>query len=352
MNGRIPEHIFYSFRPKLASEAVQSIRKARSGFLFVPRLSPKVSRSGFLSEIPQPNHRIQTQTQRRSSFGPLALVRLRLLAAQKLFCIFERVFNGPSVVVTFQNLGSGHRQIGRKKKIVSFLASRVSADNQKHRFFRNGIPNYMSNINQSFHHFASLTELYLLPVVNIRYHLLWGGKALAFLARSASGFLSSFWRQIENLCVALYSRNEICLSHLFSSQRCIKAICNQSKQPFRQPLVDLVYHLHRQFYQGIAVLAVQSHIDRQPQRFAAPGRLDLQRQNHQIQSPRIDNAFLGRADSIPPITGSVDLSSTVVKQRIVEGNGNDSLGKKILTSINVSIFQSLLVSQRASGKKR
>ena len=127
MNGRITEHIFYSFSPKLSAKATQSVRKARSCFLPVPRLNPEVSRSGFLPEIPQPYHRIQTKTYCGGSFGALALVRLRLLAAQKLFCVFERVLDGPSVVVTFQNLGSGHRQICRKKKIVSFFAERVSA---------------------------------------------------------------------------------------------------------------------------------------------------------------------------------------------------------------------------------
>ena len=328
MNGRIPEHIFYSLTPKLASEAVQSVHKAWSCFLPVPRLNPESSRSGFLSQIPQPHHRIQTQTQRRSSFWALALVRLRLLAAQKLFRVFECVLDGPSVVVAFQNLGCAHGQIGRKKKIVSFFAERVSAYYKQYRLMRNPIPYYLTCINQSFYCFASLTKLYLLPVVNIRSHLLRVGKAFAFLARSASCFLSSFGRQIENLCVALYTRNEMCLRHPFSSQRCIKAVCNQSKPPFRQPLMELVYHLHRQFYQSIAVLSVQSHVDRQPQRFAAPGWLNLQCQNHQIQSPCIDNALLCRADSIPPITGTVDFSSTVVEQRIVQSEGNSSCAIK------------------------
>jgi hypothetical protein len=258
----------------------------------------------------------------------LTLVRLRLLAAQKLFCVFERVLDSPSVVVTFQNLDGGHCQIGRKEKIVSFFASRVSAYYKQYRLMRNPIPYYLTGINQSLYCFASLAKLYLLPVVDIRSHLLRVGKAFAFLARPASGFLSSFGRQIENLCVALYTRNKICLEHLFSSQRCVKAVCNQSKPPFRQPLMELVYHLHCQFYQSIAVLAVQSHVDRQSQRFAAPGRLYLQCQDDQIQSPRIDNALLCRANSIPPITCAIDFSAAAMKQCIVQSNSNDTCRAK------------------------
>ena len=211
MNGRITEHIFYSLAPELTSQTAQSVRKARSCFLPVPRLNPERPYFGFLPEIPQPHHRIQTQTQRRRSFRALALVRLRFLAAQKLFGVFERVFDRPSVVVAFQNLCGRHRQIGGKKKIVPFFAARVSADDKQYRLMRNPIPYDLTGIHQSLDLFASLTKFDLLPISNIRSHFLWVGKTFAFLARSASGFLSSFWRKIENLCIALDSRNQMCL---------------------------------------------------------------------------------------------------------------------------------------------
>jgi hypothetical protein len=342
MNGRITEHIFYSFSPKLSAEAVQSVRKARSRFLAIPRLNPEGSGSGFLSEIPQPHHRIQTQTQRCGSFWSLTFVRLGLLATQKLFCIFERILDGPSVVVTFQNPGGGHRQIGRKKKIVSFFSGWISAYYKQYRLMRNPIPYYLTSINQSLYRFASLAKLYLLPIANIRSHLLRVGQTFALLARSASCFLSSFGRQIENLCVSLYSRNQMCVAHLLSSQSGVKTIRNQSKLPFRQPLMELVYHLRRQFYQGVAVLSVQSHVDRQSQRLAAPGRLNLQGQNHKIQSPGTDNAFLCRADGIPPITGTVDLSSTVMEQCIVQSNSNDACRTKEFDQYHCHNFPELV----------
>ncbi len=109
MNGRITEHIFYSFFPKLTVKARQRIRKARSSFLSIPQLNYKRPIFGLLHQIPQPHHRIQTQTQRSRSFGPFALVSLWLLATHKLFVIFERILDCLSVVVTFKYPGCCHR---------------------------------------------------------------------------------------------------------------------------------------------------------------------------------------------------------------------------------------------------
>ncbi len=51
--------------------------------------------------------------------------------------------------------------------------------------------------------------------------------------------------------------------------------------------------------------------------FSYPHAFVPQRQDNQIPAPRIDNAFPGRADRVPP----VDLPSTVVEQRVVQGKG-------------------------------
>ena len=328
MNGRITEHIFYSFRPKLSAKATQSIRKARRRFLSVPRRNPEGSCSGFLSQIPQPHHRIQNQAQCRGSLRPLPFVRLRLLAAQTLLGVLEGVLDGPSVVVPFQNLGGGHRHIGRKQKIVSFFAGRVSADHKQDRLMRNPVPEDWTGIHPSLYRLAPLTKLDLFPVVNIRRHLLWAGKPLAFLSGPASGFLSSLGRKIEDLCIALDSRNQMGLRHLFSCQRCVKAVGHQSKPPLGQPLLELIYHLHRQFDQGSAVFSMQPHVDWQSQRLAAPGGLNLQGQNHQVQSPGIDKCLLCRADGISPVPGALDLPAAVMEQGIVQSHRKNPLGTK------------------------
>jgi hypothetical protein len=328
MNGRITEHIFYSLAPKLTPQAAQRIGEAGSCFLSVPGLNPESSYPGFLPEIPQPHNRIKSQAQRCCSFGSPAFVGLRLLATEKLFGIFESILYGPSVVVAFQNFFGCHRQVGGKKEIVSFFSGWVPAYHKQYRLMTNPIPYYLTGINQSLYHSAPLAKLYKFPILNIRSHLLRTGKAFAFLARSASGFLSFLGRQIENLCIALYSRYQMCFGLLLSSQSCVKTVRNQPKSSLGQPLVDLVYHLHCKFYQCIAILPVQSHVYWQPQWLAAPGRLNLQRQNHKVQSPGIDNVLLCRTNCIPPVSGTVDLPAAVMEQSVVQSNSDNTCWAK------------------------
>ncbi len=212
MNGRFTEHIFYSISP---------------------RLDKKVSGFGFLPKIPQPNHRIQTKAQCRGSFGSWIFVSLRFLTAETLLCVFEGIFDGPSVAETLQNFRSCHTQIGCKQKIVRLFYGWGSAYHKQYRLVRNPVPYYSPGINKSLYCFASLTKFYQLPILNIRSHLLRVGQAFAFLSRSASGFLLSFGRQIEDFCISLYSRNKMSICHLFSRKRSVKAICCHLESSFQ-----------------------------------------------------------------------------------------------------------------------
>jgi len=195
-----------------------------------------------------------------------------------------------------------------------------------------------------------LAKLYLFPIANIRSHLLRAGQTFAFLSWPASGSFSFFGRQIEDFCVSLYSRNQMSICHLFSRKRSVKAVCRNSKSSFRQPLIYLFKHLLSQFYNSRAVLSVQSDVYRQANRFAAPGRSDLQRQDNQIQSPRIDNAFLRGAYRVSPVAGPVDFSATVMKDGIVQSQRNCSCRIKETDQQNRQDLPSLSIAQLASGK--
>jgi len=140
MNDRFTEHIFYSFTPKLATKATQCIHKAWSCFLSVPRLNPESSYLGFLSEIPQPNHRVRPKTQSGCSLRAFAFVSLRLLTTEKLFGIFERVFYRPAVGKATDHFARTHSNIGCKEKVVFFSALRLAADHQQYRLVRNAMP--------------------------------------------------------------------------------------------------------------------------------------------------------------------------------------------------------------------
>ena len=190
MYGRITEHTFYSFSPKLPAKAAYGISEARSTFQRIPRMNHEVSLARLLSQIPQPNHRVQPQTQARGTFGALALEGLRLLAAEILFGVFERILDRPAVGITSYDLGWGHPHIGRKKKVVSFFAFRIPADNQQYRLLRNPVPQQNFRVNQSGSAFASFADFYLLPMANTFGQFLRTENSFAFLrGRPRSFFL-------------------------------------------------------------------------------------------------------------------------------------------------------------------
>ena len=130
MYARIPEHTFYSLTPKFATQTTQSICEAWSALLTIPRLDKIISLTGFLIDVPQPYHRIEPQTQGRSTFGTLSLIGLRLLGSQRLLGLLERIFNGPAITITTQHLGCGHLKISGKKEVIFFFTLWVSADDQ------------------------------------------------------------------------------------------------------------------------------------------------------------------------------------------------------------------------------
>jgi len=306
MYGRNTEHTFYSLTPKLAAKATQRIRKARSQLLTVPRLNSEISSSGLLLEIPQPNHRVQPKTQSGGTLWTFGFVGLRLLTAEKLFGVFECIFYRPAVCVAGQYFGRLHRHIGCEKEVVFFFAIRVSTDNQQDRLAAHRVPENHTSINQAVDGLASLTKCNRLPILNVSGHLFQFGKFLSSGTRTAPSLLSSLGRQIVQVCISFDSGDNRNGSGCFSRQSGVKPICNHPKQPFRQPLMNFVDHLHSQLYQGQSIFSVQSHVDRQAQRFAAPGRLDLQSQDDQIQAPGIDYVFPSRTDGISPPSGAVD----------------------------------------------
>ena len=324
MYGRITEHTFYSFSPKFPAKAAYGIGEARSTLQRIPRTNHEVSLARLLLLVPQPNQRVQPQAQTRGTFGAWALERLRLLAAEILFGVFEGLFDRPAVGITFYHFGWGDGHIGRKEKVVFFFAFRIPADDQQYGLLRNPVPQQNSRVNQSNSAFASFADFYLLPMANTFGHFLWTGKSFAFFARATAAFLLGRKGQIVNFGVALYPRNNGGVGKFLSSQAGVKTIGNHSKQPFRMPLDCFLDHLFGQLDQTGLFFAMQSHIDWQAQRFAAPGRLNLQSQHHQVQSPSGNVFGGGRTDRISPPSSPIDLFAAVVKQGVVQSQSNGS----------------------------
>ena len=330
MYGRISEHQFYLFSPQTASQTRDCVGKAGHRFLTIPQLHQKTAVLGFLSQIPQPHHRVQPQAQCRRLFGTLAFEDLRFLAAEQLFGVLEGFFDGLAVGAAFQYLLGRHAQIGGKEEVGFFFGMRVSTDGQSNGLAADRIPQNHMGINQPFDRLAVLANRHGLFVFDAISHGLQLSQFSAFGVGTAALFLSSPRRQVVQIRIPPHPGNEGGVLQRFSGQGGEKPVSHYAKLPVWKPLSHFVDHLFGQFDQGQTVLSVQSHVDWQTRRLALPGRLDLQGQHHQIQTPGIDNMLLGRANGIPPIPGPIDLAAAAVKQGVVHGQDKGSLAAKRL----------------------
>lgn len=274
MYGRISEQIFYSFPPKPATQTRHRIGKTGTRFLNVPGLHEEITVCGCLLEIPQPHGRVQPKTQGRRFFRPLSFPRLWLLATEQLLGVLERLFDGPTVVVAFQHLGGSHGQIGGEEKVVLFPAIWISTDDQKNRIVTDLVPQHHASIHPTGDGFASLAKGHGFPALNMGRHRFQRGQFVASLAGSAALFLLWFGRQIVQIRIAPHPRNHSGFVQRLSGQRGEKPVSNDAKPPFGEPSADFVNHLFGQLEQIVVVFPVQSQVDRQPQWFAAPGRLN------------------------------------------------------------------------------
>ena len=316
--------MFYSFGPKFATQAPQSVGKTGRTFIRIPRGNHEGAFVAFLQQVPQPHHRVEPQAQAGRSFGALAFVRLGLLAPHKLFGIFERVFDGPAVGVIPNHGGRVHCHIGAEKKIVFLFAFRIATDHQQDGLVQNAIPQDNLGVNQSGAHLAAFADFDTPPVLHPWRHFFWRRQPLAFGTGATRAFFLAFGfgRQVVNLGVALDSRDDRGPGQLLSRQGGVKPISHHLKPPFGKPLQHVVDHLLSQFDQAGLVFAMQPHVDRQPQRFATPGRLNLQGQHDQVQPSGRNMFVLARTHRIAPPSGSVDLFAAVMKQGIVQGQSN------------------------------
>ena len=321
-----PEHNFNSFPPKYAAKATQRIGKTRSKLARIPRMDNEGSLLGFSSKVPKPNDRRQPKTYRRSTFGTSALPRLRLLAADKLFGVLESILDAPSTRKTSNDFGCGKAQIRSEEKVILLFARRVSTDNQQHGLLRYPVPDNFSGIDKPFFVLASLAGFDQLEVVNSSGHLFRRKKLLAFFSGSASPCFSFLHQHIVNIRVPAHSGDYIRIGDCMSGQRSEETVAMAQKSPLGKPKSYFCQHLFGQFGQRKTTLSVQSHVYRQAERSAAPGGIDSQGQNNQIQSPGNNDLCATRTHRISPPSGSVDFSAAVVKQRIVQ-IGVDASGR-------------------------
>jgi len=167
----IAEHYNNSFVPQCPPQCGQCILKTRMALGGIPRHNRDTVFPIPISDIPCPHHRIQPQTYHCRTLGTLAFPRLRLLAAQKLLGIFERILDAPATGKTTNDFGRRQLQICCKEKIVLLFAQRVAAYYQQYRSMRNLVPDYHPCVYQPLPGLASFLSFYTLPGFHPRSYL-------------------------------------------------------------------------------------------------------------------------------------------------------------------------------------
>jgi hypothetical protein len=310
------EHIIYSLLPDIAAKRRQRIGEARSAFLTIPRQMWQLLPEPWVLKVPEPHHRIEKQTQRGGSLRTLSFEGLRLLSAEKLLGIFERILDAPSSGISTDNLLWRQGQIRRYEEIVFFLLCRVSADDQHNRSFGDVIPYNLSRPDQTFSLFSAFDGDNLLEIPDgfDKFERFWQQFASDSFA-SASGF---FLRgQLEYDRVLSHTRYDVNPPQIAVYQSRIKAIAMTNKASAGQPGGDFDEHAFGKVDMAGAVFETQTHIDRQSNGFAAPGWINPQCQHNQIEAVGINNAGYG-ANRVSPIGSAGYLSARPVKERIVQ----------------------------------
>lgn len=167
MYGIIPEHHNNSLSPQNFLQGSQRVGEAGCDFVHIPQLNSERSFGGRLLTEPQPDHRIQPESQRCCSLGAFSRPHLQLLRAKMLFGIFESIFDSPAVGVGGKHVGDFHFHVGREKIIVSFFAVQIPRDDQQHQRLADVVPKHLARINQPCDHLATSHKTYRRPFANL-----------------------------------------------------------------------------------------------------------------------------------------------------------------------------------------
>ncbi len=280
------EHTINSFPPNVLSQTGQCVCKAGIFLFSIPGQSGQFASGVFVLQIPQPNSRVKPEAHCCCPFGALSFEALYLLATEQLLCVLERILDRPSATETTNHFFRFHFEVGGYEKIVGPFAAGVSSDDHQQWLFAYVIPDdwfaedQLGSLVLAFGNSNSFPFLYGLS----QHRWFWQG--FSSYAWSASSRFCFWLRQIEDDCIFSHMRYDLRVFGSLADNSGIKAVTVANKLSSRQPGFDLAEHLQSQFYMAGTILEPQPHVDRQTNRFAAPGWFDSQSNHHQVESPR------------------------------------------------------------------
>lgn len=310
------EHTINSFSPNLLSQAGQCICEAGILLFSIPGQFRQFASGVFVFQVPQPNSRVDPETHCCRPFGALSFEALYLLATEQLFCVLERILDRPSAAETANHLFWFHFEVGGDEKIVGPFAAGISSDDHHQWLFAYVIPDDRFAEDQHGSLVLAFGNNNSFPLLYGLSQQWWFWQDYSSYASSTSpGFCFWFW-QVEYDRILSHVRYDFHVFGFLADQSGVKTVAVANKLSIGQPGFDLAEHLQSQFDMAGTILEPQPHVDRQANRFAAPGRFDSQSNHHQVETPRKGCKQI-RKHRVSPFGCSLDMFAGPAEKSVV-----------------------------------
>ena len=311
-----------SAQPDLMPDSSQCVLEGRRGLGLIPgAIRERLVVTGF--DEPCPDQGIDRISDRGDPFRPMVPPGLRLLDSQKLLYVPECVLDRPPVRESGDQQGRGKLQISGEEEVVLLNAGGIARDDQENiAAWQDRVPDDPSNVDKSGPDLSSLHRFHRSPFFGGASNLGRGWEA-----RPSAGPGSTFpvnWRRsfpVER-SIASNPADDMRPGGLPSSKGSIEAIPDEIDLAFWEPSDGLLDHFLHQVEHRLSDLLVrpfpiQSHVDGQGQRLAAPRRSDLHAQQDELEAPGVDDALRSRANRITTVFCSGDLSARLLVNGVI-----------------------------------
>jgi len=311
-----------SAQPDLMPNSGQCVLEGRRGL----GLIPGAVREGLVVtglDEPCPDQGIDRISYRGDPLRPLVPPGLGLLDSQKLLYASECVLDRPPVREPGDQQGRGKLQVSGEKEVVLLNAGGIARDDQENiAAWQDRVPYDPSSVDKSGPDLSSLQRFHRPPVLGGDSNLgrCWQARPSAGAGPTLPG---NWWRGFPvERSIASNPADDMRPAWLPPSKGRIEAISDEVDLALWEPSDDLMYHFLHQVEHRLSDLLVrpfpiQSHVDGQGQRLAAPWWPDFHAQQDDLEAPCVDDALRSRANRIATVFSSGDLSARFLVNGVI-----------------------------------
>ena len=311
-----------SAQPDLMPDSGQCVLEGRRSLGLIPgAIRESLVVTGF--DEPCPDQGIDRISDRGDPFRPMVPPGLGLLDSQKLLYVPECILDRPTVGEPGDQQGRGKLQISGEEEVVLLNAGRIARDDQENvAAWQDRVPDDPSNVDKSGPDLSSLHRFHRSPLLGGVSNLGRGWETRSS-AGPGSTLPGNWWRGFPvKRSIASNPADDMRPGWLPPCKRSVKAIPDEVDLALWEPSDGLLNHFLHQVEHRLSDLLVrpfpiQSHVDGQGQRFAAPWWPDLHAQHDDLETPGVDDALRSRANRITTVFGSGDFSARLLVNGVI-----------------------------------